>query len=308
MSIEAIVPKDEKHWHELRARDVTSTDVAALFGVSPYLTLFELWHRKRDKMVVEIEPTERMKWGNRLQDAIATGIAEDQGWKIRRMDEYVRDPALKMGSSFDYAIWDTGILEIKNVDALAFKEGWVVEGDELEAPPHIELQVQHQLAVSGRAFAWIGALVGGNRVVLIKREPDEKIITAIQETVAGFWESIDLGRVPQPDFSRDADFIARLYGYAEPGKVFDASTDASIASLAMRYRDLGQQVRELEKARDAAKAEILTRIGDAEKVKGADFTITANLVGPAKVEYERAGYRAFRVNWKKTKESKKEVA
>ncbi len=312
----AIVPKNEKHWHELRAQDVTSTDVSALFGVSPYLSLFELWHRKRDHMVVEIEPTERMKWGTRLQDSIAAGIAEDQGWKIRRMNEYMRDPALRMGASFDFAVdgdkdgqyvdpdQTGGLLEIKNVDAIAFKEGWAVEGDDLEAPAHIELQVQHQLAVSGRAFAYLGALVGGNRVVLIKREPDEKIISSIRETVAGFWESIKVGNVPTPNFSRDAGFISRLYSYAEPGKVFDASSDRKISSLAVQYRDLGIQEKAAKAQRDAVKAEILSLIGDAEKVRGEGFSISAGVVGPARVEYDRDPYRDFRMFWRKTKEAK----
>src|SRR5687768_166765 len=102
--IETIEPKNEQHWRELRSQDITSTEVSALFGVSPYTTLFELWHRKRDRTVVDFESTERMKWGNRLQDAVATGIAEDQKWRIRRMTEYMRDPLLKMGASFDFAI------------------------------------------------------------------------------------------------------------------------------------------------------------------------------------------------------------
>ena len=29
------------------------------------------------------------------------------------------------------------ILEIKNVDSLAFKEGWIVDGEDVQAPPHI---------------------------------------------------------------------------------------------------------------------------------------------------------------------------
>jgi len=319
MAIQVINPENEAAWLKLRAQDITSTEVAALFGVSPYCTLFELWHRKRDQVVVEIESNERMKWGNRLQDAIAEGIAKDQGWQVRRMTEYMRDDQLRMGASFDFAI-DAGgplpgpsykgkdyrgLLEIKNVDSLAFQNGWAEDdAGNIEAPPHIEIQVQHQLAVSGRAFCYIGALVGGNRLVLIKREPDAKIIDAIKSQVASFWFTIASGKEPVPDFSRDAKFIARLYGYADPGKIFDARGDAEIAQLASRYRELGNAIKEAETQREGIKAQLLLKIGDAEKVTGDGFSINAGVQGPTWIEaYERKGFRTFRVNWKRVKET-----
>jgi len=67
---ERTVPVDRNHWLELRRADVTSTEVGALFGISPYMTRFELWHQKRSSGVVDVEPSERMQWGTRLQDAI----------------------------------------------------------------------------------------------------------------------------------------------------------------------------------------------------------------------------------------------
>ena len=100
-------PENKAHWLELRSMDITSTEVSALFGISPYKTHFELWHQHKDGLITEIEENERMRWGSRLQNAIAEGIAEDEGWQIRLMDEYVRDPARRMGSSFDFGIEST---------------------------------------------------------------------------------------------------------------------------------------------------------------------------------------------------------
>lgn len=307
--IETIVPENEAAWLELRKKDITSTETAALFGLSPYATAFELWHRKHDNIEVEFKMNERVQWGSRLQDAIAAGVAEDQGWTIRRMTEYIRDPELKMGASFDFSIethtvpgWpqeEKGILEVKNVDSLAFRDGWIVDGDNVEAPPHIEIQVQQQLALTGRTVAFIAALIGGNRVILIKREPDPTVITAIKEKIKGFWASVDAHQEPTPDFARDADFIARLYSYAEPGKVFNA--DDRIAKLAFAYKQAADEVKTAEEKKDAAKAELLTIVGSAEKVIGPTFTISAGMVGPAHVEYDRQGYRLFKISWKKAK-------
>lgn len=304
MTIEIIHPSDEAHWLSLRKQDVTSTEVAALFGISPYITAFELWHRKHDNLDVEFDVNERMKWGTRLQDSIAQGIADDNAWKIRRMTEYIRDPELRAGASFDFEFHslgdDEGILEIKNVDSLAFKDGWLVDGDDVQAPPHIELQVQQQLMLSGRSAAYIGALIGGNRVVLIKREPDREVIQAIRKKIGEFWTSVCEHREPTPDFGRDSDFIARLYAFAEPGSVFNA--DDRVSKLAFAYKQAAQAVKEATEKKDAAKAEILTLVGSAEKVIGETFTISAGLTGPTRIEaYDRKGFRNFKISWKKEK-------
>jgi len=298
--IETIQPKDESHWLSLRRQDVTSTEVAALFGKSPYCTPYELWHRKHDNLEVEYEANERMKWGTRLQDSIAAGIAEDQNWPIRKMTEYIRDRELRLGASFDFAVESNGILEVKNVDSLAFRDGWLVDGDNIEAPLQIEFQVQTQLALSGRKWATIGALIGGNRVVLIRREPDRDVIQAIQTKVREFWKSVELHAEPKPDFSKDASIIGKLYSFAEPGKVFNA--DDRVSKLAYAYKLASDEAKIASEKKDVAKAEILTLVGDAEKILGETFTISAGMIGPALVPaYERKGYRTFKVTFKKEK-------
>jgi predicted phage-related endonuclease len=66
-----ITPDSQDHWLQLRTQDVTSTESAALFGMSPYVTQFELWHRKKSGEQPEFKTNERMRWGNRLEAAIA---------------------------------------------------------------------------------------------------------------------------------------------------------------------------------------------------------------------------------------------
>lgn len=298
---QTIIPKDKEEWLALRTKDITSTEVACLFNLSPYSTAYELWHRKKDQSIVQINESERMKWGSRLESAIANGIAQDNNWVVEPMKCYMRDDELRIGSSFDFAIGTDGILEIKNVDSLAFRDGWTVDDTgNIEAPPHIELQVQHQLAVSGRSYAYIGALVGGNYVALIKREPDEKIIKSIKSKVKEFWESIDRNIQPTPNFERDAAFIKSLYQYAEPDKTIDAGTE--IENLAVTYRDLSRQIKDMDAKLEATKAEMLTLIGNAERVNGSNFTISAGIVGETPIAYTRKAYRTFKVTFKKTKD------
>lgn len=307
--IQTIVPENEAEWLALRRQDVTSTEVAALFGCSPYMTEFELWHRKKGNVEVDFEPNERVVWGQRLQDSIAAGIAHDQSWSVRRMNEYMRDRDLRAGASFDFECvihedegspvqGERGILEIKNVDGLQFKDKWTVDGDNVEAPLHIELQVQQQLFISGTKFAYIGALIGGNRVVLIKREPDQKVIEQIRKKIGAFWDSIARNVEPSPNFGEDLDIIQRVYGIAEPGRVLKATEE--ISKLASRYKSVSEIARNATEQKDAAKAELLTLIGNAEKVIGDGFSISCGMQGPVMIPaFEKKGFRMFKINFKK---------
>lgn len=296
--METIIPASETDWLQLRTKDITSTEVSCLFGCSPYLTSFELWHRKKSGVIPEFTATERTEWGLALQDSIAAKIASQESWTVRRMDEYIRDAELRIGSSFDFAISDDGLLEIKNVDGLAYRNGWLVEGDNIEAPPHIELQVQHQMLVSGRQYAYIGALVGGNTLKLIRREPVPSVVSAIKQKVSEFWQSIDSGVEPSPVFPQDAEAVIRLAYYAEPGKIMIGTQE--IAELAAEYKRLGDEMKVRDTTRDALKAQMLLAMGDAERVNGEGYTISAGITGEAEISYTRKAFRNFKITWRKS--------
>lgn len=312
-------PESETVWRALRTHDVTSTESAALFGLSPYTTEFELWHRKKEAIEAAFEENERMLWGQRLQDAIARGIAEDYAVKVRKLTAYMRHNHVRMGASFDFEIVGTlseaapyndlvanyeksgaGILEVKNVDSLIFRDQWQVgEEGEIEAPAHIEVQIQHQLHVVDRDWGVIAALIGGNTPKLLFRHRDRAVGVAIENKIREFWASIEANAPPAPNFKDDAQFIAKLYGYAEPGKIVSAYDNQELASLCARYSELAAMEKNAKEEKQAVKAELLTKIGDAEKVFADGFTISAGVVGPMEKSYSQPAYRNFRVTPKK---------
>lgn len=316
MTIETIPVTDKEAWLKERTKDVTSTEVSALYGLSPYLTPFELYHQKKDQAIVRIEENERMKWGTRLESAIAHGVAEDMGWDIEPMAVYMRDTEARMGSSFDFSIKSAangpGILEIKNVDWLQYRDKWIDDGEgNIEAPEHIELQVQHQMEVACVSWAAIGVLVGGNERKVILRNRDETIGKSIRAKVAEFWATIEAGRAPSPDYSADAEFIIKsLANKADAGLV--AQSDAALDELIERYAWLSKSIGEQKDLANATKAQILQRIGTASKVisplgsiscgevkKSEGTLVTQAMVGS--YVGGREGYRSFRFYPKKEK-------
>ena len=300
------LPLDRDEWLSLRSKDVTSTEVSALYNASPYSSYFELWHRKNSGDVVVLEETERMSIGSEIEEFIATRAARLQNWNIVMMKEYMSLPDYRLGASFDYRIIegdtegpDDAILECKNVDRLIFRDHWIDNLDgTFEAPPHIEAQVQTQMLVSGLKKAYLAVLVGGNELKIIPCEPIEEVQKNILQKVKEFWRSIDNIEAPSPDFPQDAEFVKSLYQNSSAGLSMIATNE--IRDLAEKSTALAEIIKEKTAERDSITAQLFQLIGESEKVVGEDFSVTAKTIQGNTVEsYFRKTYRPLRVNWKK---------
>lgn len=291
--------ESKEQWLELKKDDLSSTEISALFDANPYISLYELWHHKKNRTIVTIDENERMFMGDLLEPVIADATAKKYGWIIQPKKVYMRIPMWRLGCSFDFRIVKhhelegEGTLEIKNVDSMIYHKKWETE----EAPAHIEFQGQQQLMFNP-TYLVIGMLVGGNRLKDITRTPTEKYIKAIITESQKFWESIDNGIAPEPDLERDSKFITDMYSYAEPGKTGDAQNWPELEVLAHKYREYGQIGAQAEKDRKAIKAQILMMIGDFEKVAGRGYKISSGMISEKFVQaHVKSGYRDFRINW-----------
>ena len=116
----------EQEWLNAREPDVTSTDMAALLGLSKFKSRFALWHERKTGIIAnEFVENDRTKWGKRLQNVIAHGICEDEGWAGEDLGLfYISDHDLHLGCSLDVLVEcpvrGKGLLEVKNVGLDAF--------------------------------------------------------------------------------------------------------------------------------------------------------------------------------------------
>lgn len=292
---ETIAHATEAQWLEARTKDVTSTEAAALFGAGVYVkTPYELYHLKAGTFPADdFEGNDRTRWGTRLEDAIARGIAEDLGLIVEPFKVYMRIPEIRMGSSFDFKIvglaegfgednearrmfieHGPGIMEVKNVDGLQFKRAWLDDGETIEAPVHIEFQTQHQLEVADLGWAIIAPLVGGNTPRPIIRIRDTSVGEAIRTKVFDLWSRINAGMEPEPDFTKDGATIAQVYREND-GSSIDLSDDNRLAVLCRAYKKAGADEKAAKEIKDAAKAEILTIVKAAKAIKYAGGKISA---------------------------------
>ena len=309
MTTETIPVTDKQSWLQARLQDVTSTEVSALYDLSPYRTEFDLYQEKRNQTIVEISDNERMFWGRNLESAIAHGAAETMGWDISKFDVYMRNEN-RLGSSFDYKIRSVedgdGILEIKNVDAVAYRQNWKDDGVNIEGPEHIELQIQHQMEVANLDWTALVCLVGGNTQKIIYRDRDRQIGKDLTEKVKAFWDRVDAGTPPKIDYLRDAEYIIKkLRNQADAGIVLAADEDMD--KLIDEYYTVSREYYSLSKTKDAIKAQILDLSQNASKIISANGTISCGMSKESKGKLitqdmvgqyvnPRKSYRMFRFN------------
>lgn len=303
-------PKSREEWAKLREGFISSSESSALFGANPYLTAYELALVKTNQVPREPDENERTEWGTLLERVIAGKYASEAGFKFRAMAGYA-DAGDRMGSSFDFEIigargdgaaaqlyraHGAGVLEIKNVDWSIYRDQWKVEGGELvEAPDHIECQVQHQLECCEREWAIIAVLVGGNRLATLTRKRDRTVGAALRRRIIRFWADLATGWLPDPLLPRDAALVAQLYRHANTDEVMDATGRADIGELCLDYIAAAEAERTAEAIKTTAKAKLLPLIGTAAKVIAAGYTISCSEVAARDVSYHREGYRNFRV-------------
>ena len=291
---ETIVHATEAAWLADRKKFTTSTEAAALFNAGAYVkTEYELYCLKSGLVANDFEGNQRTVWGQRLESVIAYGVAEDLGLIVEPFKSFITMPEFFLAASFDFIVTGItedfteeneyremfrkhgrGLVEIKNVDGLAFKRGWDVSGEHIEAPVQIEFQVQCQLEVADLPWAIITPLVGGNMPMPVLRVRDPAVGESIRNKSLALWQRINAGAAPAPDFTKDGDTIAKVYRDND-GSSVDLSDNERLAVLCKTYKQAAADAKAAEEIKSAAKAEILTIVQAAKSIAYAGGKISA---------------------------------
>lgn len=271
---------DPAEWHKLRARNIGGSEVAALFGVQAEYAMshYALWQVKSGRLSAPEVTDERAAWGLRLEAAIAEAAAQQEGWTIRR-GGYITHPRVAgMGCTLDYEILAgergrdaPGCLEVKNVDWLIHRQQWTDQ----EPPPHILMQLQHQLACTTHQWGAVAACVGGNRLAIYRYQARAKTVGEIEKRVDAFWRSIAEKKPPRPDGSGStSDALHRIF----PGRdapPADLTDDNELPELCATLLSANATRDKAEKQAAEARNRILEKVGDHPKAYCEGFRINA---------------------------------
>lgn len=277
--------KNREKWLATRARNINSSEVAALFGLSPYMTPLELWALKKGLITDGFKDNDRAAAGRHLEPGIASWAEEKWGIKSKPFKDYLEEPAQRIGSSFDFELvewpdapvqgWTGRVpVEIKMVDFLqfhgSFKAGyqdrkWNADDlEDIQAPPHIELQLQQEMMESGAPFGIIIVCVAGNTLHKIVRLRNDVIIGKIRDRIAQFWADVDAGREPSADYERDAETIKRLYARPDPRAAVAPEDQPRLMAAIDRATQAAEEKKAAAEVEETAKAEVMDILRECE--------------------------------------------
>ena len=230
-------------WHAIRARHVGGSEVAALYQAQrPFaMSHFTLWQVKAGRIPPPVVPDEgRVRWGRRLEPAIAHGAAEEYGWEIEKGGYVIDTLAPGMGCSLDYVITEPGpaeiergwtgpgVLQIKNSDLIEHKRGWTAG----EPPLWILLQLQHEIACAGAGWGCIVCLIGGNELARYPYAARPRVADDLRARIGAFWRSIAEDKPPPVDGSdSSADALAAMFPTMRSEPPLDLTADNELPEI-----------------------------------------------------------------------------
>lgn len=251
---------DESAWHAIRAKHVGASEVAALFNLSPWMTLWQLHMLKCGKLP-DVFESSSMTQGKHFEPAVASYAQEKFGIRLRKVRRYLTHDTVKLGASLDYEEFGGGALIPTELKFSLWGDGWEYDGDELtQIPEYYLLQVQAQLACSPAApHGQLIAFTGGDlKRMVIPRS--HRLIDAVVVATMKFWDDVASETEPPIDFNADADAVNRL---AYISKLRSVILQPEMEPVFAAYDKARTERLAAEKLEEAKKTELLKAIIDA---------------------------------------------
>jgi predicted phage-related endonuclease len=228
-------------------KTISSTQVAALYNASPYMTPYMLYHYIRGDLVDQVQ-TDRMYWGLKMQPLVLERAAADLTLEVtpNAGDRYIHDDVL--GYTADAKIWHPdkghGTLESKCVyDYSTWMRDW--DGGK-RVPRHYELQMQTQLTVGDGAepFRWgMFAVWCCGEMHYMERELNPMVAKDLHDQAVTMLARVRNGDEPDPFGSAiELPLLDKLLPIAK-GKTLDLRDDTE----ARKYAELGKMLQQFRK-------------------------------------------------------------
>lgn len=272
-AVEIIRPKNRAAWLQARNADITASVVAALFGEHEFTTIFELWALKTGRIPHLEGETAAMQRG-RLLEPVAVQLMREQrpDWRIEHNsaeNTYYREPSSRLGGTPDVMVSargrGRGVVQIKSVEASVFRRKWLDEDGNVEPPLWIALQATLEAHLTGSDWAAVAPLVVGHGVEMpiVEVPIVTGVIDAMRERSAEFWALVASGNEPQPDFSRDAGVIEKIYGMGDQFDEVDLTSDNRVLDLLASREFAADRMKRSKAEIDEIDAEIKAKMGNA---------------------------------------------
>lgn len=265
-------------WLALRQSGIGGSDIAAIIGVSPYATAYDIYQSKTQPLADE-DMNEFAYWGTVLEDTVAREFSKRSGLKIQNVNFLMRHPEHRWAiANIDRAVvnnhvkgWGNvrfkdgrlttnEIVEIKTASEYVGKN-WGNE-DSDEVPDQYQCQAQWYMGVTGVEVCHMAVLIGGNKYRQYKIERHQDFIDYLFEAAESFWVNNVLAGV-EPD-ATTLQNAKDKYPRHNPDTTLDVEPDSETAKVFEHYESLKAQEKEIKAALELAQTDLICQMQDNE--------------------------------------------
>ncbi|WP_321891988.1 YqaJ viral recombinase family nuclease [Paraburkholderia tropica] len=255
-------------WLTVRKTGIGGSDAAAAVGLNPNKSMLELWLEKtnRDTNLEKPDPkdtTHPIYWGTLLEPIVAAAYTQQTSNRVRKVNAVLRHPTVP----FMLANIDREIVGNSEVQILECKTAGI-NGAKLwrDGPPeYVQLQVQHQLAVTGKQAAHVAVLVCGQQLEVHRIERDDELIEKLVKLEARFWGYVESDTPPPADGSNSADRALRCLFPRDAGNTVDFSDDRTLSATFADLVTVRAEIETREQLESKLKQHIQESMGDASR-------------------------------------------
>jgi len=273
---------EREDWLEARKNGIGGSDAAAIVGLNPYSSAFQVYCDKLG-LIPPVEDNEAMRQGRDFEQYVADRFEEVTGKKTRRRNFIITNPAYPFAlANIDrMVVGEKAGLECKTTSV--FNKSDFASGD---IPPQYYVQCQHYMAVTGYEKWYLAVLVLNRGFHWYEIPYNEDDVTALMDAERDFWENnVLLKKEPAPDGSeRAADVIKQLYGRGEDDlETALVGYDKDLA----RYGKISDLVKRLSAEQESIKQKIQLDMGEATLAFTGKNIITWRNVSSMRVDAKR---------------------
>jgi putative phage-type endonuclease len=264
-------------WLEVRKTGIGSSDAAAAVGLNPYQSPLELWLVKtgRDARLPKVDPNDDsspMFWGTLLESFVAAAYTKRTGNRVRKVNavlQHAQHPWMLANLDREVmGVPDVQILECKTT-GMSGQRLWR-DG----VPEYIQLQVQHQLAVTGKQAADVAVLVCGNDFRTFRIQRDNQMIASLIELERRFWHYVETDTPPPADGSDSAAMALQALYPQDDTTVIQLEDDVEMNAAFSDLLAVRQSLAEAEAFESRLKQRIQERMGHASKAVFSEGEVT----------------------------------
>lgn len=244
---------------------IGSSDAAAIVGVSPFKTAFQLYQEKIGEVFeFDTDKEKIFARGKKFEPIILEMLVEElvsRGHEVEVIDrnERKRDPELPfLASESDAVLRIDGEIvsaEAKSVNGFAAKLWGEQETDDF--PIYYQCQTLHDLMVKGRKKCVVAALIGTDDLRIYWIERDDELIAGIRQKEIEFWSRVQRRDPPEPTTANDVNWLYKN----DSGEALEA--DAELLALCSELSSLQRDAKAIENRFDTISTRLKVRMKSA---------------------------------------------